>query len=442
MKSLFSFLCIILLFAGHAIAEPIIRDTELEVNIRMIANPIFKAAGYKPEDIQIYIVNNPEINAYVSGGRNMFIHTGLLTVARDPNMLMGVIAHETGHIYGGHLFKGEQEAKNNVVKATAGYMLGLAAAVAGSPQGAAAIISGTQQVVSRQSLQHSRGNEDAADNSGLIFLDKAGYSSKGMLDVLQVLYGKEVIMYGEINPYTLTHPLSRERIDHVRAHLEKSSLSEKSLPPYIAVSYVRSIIKLDAFLEPTEVTLNKYPAIDKSVNARYARAIAYYKIPDLQKSISEIDSLIKQFPKDAFFIELKGQILFENGRVVEAINCYEKSNALLQNAALLKIQLATAQIASENETYLKPAVANLEQALHNEKYNNFAWSQLGVAYGRLGELDMSNLALAQAAELNGDKEGAKRFIRIARQTASPGSSVDLRLKDLENAIADNKENKQ
>lgn len=441
MKLLFRITLIVLLLASYAKAEPIIRDTELEVSIRLIANPIFKAAGFRPEEIQIYIINNPEINAYVSGGKNIFLHTGLLSIARDPNMLMGVIAHETGHIYGSHLFKGAEENKNSIVKSTFGYMLGLAAAAAGSPQAGAAIVSGTQQVVQRQILKHSRSNEDAADNSALNFLDKAGFSSQGMLDVLEVLYGKEVSMYNDLNPYTLTHPLSRERIDHTRAHLVKSPLAKKMLDDNISKIYLRSIIKLDAFLESSGKTLKKYPLSDASTDARYARSIAYYKIPDLPKALGEIDALITQFPKDPYFVELKGQMLFENGKIAESIIYYQKSKSLLENSALFKIQLANAQIASENPTYLKPAINNLEQALHTEKHNSFAWHQLGVAYGRLDKLDMSNLSLAEEAIIIGDRESAKRFIRAAKQTASTNSPSYLRIKDIENAIESDKKDK-
>lgn len=431
----------LILLAGQASAEPIIRDTELENSIRTIANPIFKAAGLRSEDVQIFIVRNDQLNAYVSGGKNIFIHTGLLSLSKDPNLLLGVIAHETGHIYGGHLLKGEEENKNSVAKATVGYMLGLAAAAAGSPQAGAAIVSGTQQVVQRQVLKNSRSNENAADNSALIFLDKAGLSSKGLLDMMEVLYGKEITMYTDINPYMQTHPLSRERVDHIRTHYNASSLKENLLGAEITKNYARAITKLDAFIDAPEKTFKKYPESDTSVNAAYARAIAYYKIPNLPKALAEIDNLINQFPKDPYFIELKGQILFENGKVPESITYYQKSEDLLKGTSLLKVQLATAQIASENDAYLNSAVANLEQALRVEKRNSFAWHQLGIAYGRLDRLDMSNLALAEEATLVGDKEEARRFINLAKQYVKPGSPADLRLKDLENMDNDKKKNK-
>lgn len=438
MKLFFSIFLTIFLFASNAKSAPIIRDAELEIAIRLVANPIFKTVGYKPEDIQIYIVNSDQINAYVSGGKNIFIYTGLLSIAKDPNMLAGVIAHETGHIVGGHLLKGEEEARTSMVKSTVGYMLGLAAAAAGSPQAGAAIASGTQQVVERQALKYSRGHEEAADQSGLNSLDKAGLSAKGMLEMMEVLYGKEVAMYSNINPYMLTHPLSRERVDHIRAHLLKSPFANNMLSQDITNRYIRAIVKLDAFLKPTAKTLKKYPITDKSVNARYARAIAYYKIPDLTHAIAEIDSLIKQFPSDPFFIELKGQILFENGKLREAITYYDKSEALLSGSALFKIQLATVQISSEDSSYLKSAIANLEQALRIEKNNTFAWHQLGVAYGKQGQLDMSNIALAEEALLMGDKETAKKFIGLSKKYIKPGSPAELRLKDIEGVFVDKK----
>lgn len=433
MKLFFLAIIAIFLCTSVAKAQPIIRDTELETAIRMIANPIFKSAGYKPSEINIYIVNSNDINAYVSGGKNIFIYTGLLSAAKNPHMLAGVIAHETGHIYGGHLLKGAEEAQRNMVKATVGYMLGLAAAAAGSPQAGAAIASGAQHVVERQALKYSRSNEEAADQSALDFLDKSDISSDGLLEMMEVLYGKEATMYNN-NPYLMTHPLSRDRINHVRAHLNKTKVRDRYINDFTETMYKRAIVKLEAFLQPSEKTLKKFPSTDTSINAHYARAIAYYKIPRLPKALAEIDLLIKHSPTNPFFTELKGQILFENGKIVEAIKYYKKSAELLNNSALFKIQLATAQIASENDDYLQSAVKNLEQALRMEKNNTFAWHQLGIAYGRLGKLDMSNLALAEESIISGNKEDAKRFIKLAKKYTKSGSSAYLKIKDLETSL--------
>lgn len=425
---------IFIIFSANAFAASIIRDAEIENVVREISTPIFRAANLNPDSINIYIVNDKEINAYVSGGNNMFINTGLLGMSDDPNMLTGVIAHETGHIAGGHLLRSVDEYKGTALKTTLGYMVGLAAAAAGSPQAGVAIASGAGHVALRQQLKHTRTHEESADQAALNYLDKTGQSAKGLADLLEVLYGKEAGLSGNLNPYTLTHPLSRERISHVKDHMSKSRYANAKTPEKIATDFSRAITKLNAFLLPPENTLRKYPESDTSINARYARSIAYYKIPDIAKSLEEIDTLIKLQPENPFFHELKGQILYENGKVKESVPNYEKAVNLLPQSPLLKIMLATSQISSEEEPQRKKAINNLEQAIVKEPYNSFAWNQLAIAYGRGGDIGMSNLALAEEAALTGRKKDARKFIDMAKDHIKEGSPAAQRLKDIQTTV--------
>jgi predicted Zn-dependent protease len=441
MKLLSRSLLFIFLFAAQASAESIIRDAEIEGLLRDVSNPIFQAAKLSPNSIKIYIVNNPEINAYVAGGNNIFINTGLLEISENPNIITGVIAHETGHISGGHLLRSSEEAQNTTIKTTLGYMVGLAAAAAGSPQAGMAIVSGAGQVAQRQMLKFTRTHEESADQAALTYLDKTGQSARGLLELLEVLYSKETALYGNTNPYILTHPLSKERIAHVKAHIASSKYSDVPVPQAKLEAFKLGITKLNAFLQPSDKTLRKYPASDTSINARYARAIAYYKIPDMSKSLAEIDSLIAAQPQNPFFYELKGQILFENGRIKESIPCYAKAVELLPSSALLKIILATAQISSEDETMRVKAIKNIESALAKEKDNAFAWNQLAIAYGRGNDLGMSNLALAEEASLNGNKKGVRQFLEAAKPHIKAGSPAELRMKDMLSAVESDKKGK-
>lgn len=438
MKTLIRAVIITLFIASNANAISVIRDAEIENALRTIVNPIFKAAGLNPNSINLYIVNDPQINAYVSGGSNIFINTGLLGMSKDPLILTGVLAHETGHIAGGHLLRSAEEYKSTALKATLGYMVGLAAAAAGSPQAGVAIASGAGQVAQREMLKHTRGHEEAADQAALTYLDKTGQSSRGLLELLEVLYGKETAMYDNLNPYTLTHPLSRERIAHVKDHLSKSPYAKVPVPQKQLDEFALAITKLNAFLDPYDSTLKKFPASDNSIDAHYARAIAYFKEPDIELSLKEIDTLIAMQPDNPFFYEMKGQILFENGRVNESIPFYEKAKDLLPSSALLKIILATAQISSEKNSLRKDAVANLEKALLKEKENTFAWHQLAIAYGRSDDLAMSNLALAEEAILVGNKKEAKQFIQMAKDYIKPGSPAELRANDMLTSVSKDK----
>ncbi len=426
MQKILVFILTAILLVSNASAASIIRDAEIEHVIRKIANPIFRAADLQPESINIYIINDSDINAYVAGGRNVFLNTGLIGMSDDSAVLAGVIAHETGHIAGGHLLKGSKNIKDTTIKATLGYVLGLAAAAAGSPQAGIAIASGAGHVAQRQLLKHTRSSEEQADQAALSYLDKTGQSASGLLELLEVLYSNEITIYGELNPYTLTHPLSRKRISYVKRHLQKNPSKETP-----ALFFKRASVKLNAFLDKYEVTLKKFPKSDNSVVARYARAIAYYKVPDIKKSLHEIDLLLTDYPNEPFFNELKGQILFENGRIQESIKYYNKANDFIKNSALIKISLATAQISAEDEGLLPSAINNLEQALIIEKNNVFAWRQLAIAYGRSGDLAMSNIALAEEALRLRKKQDVNKFAELAKPHIKPGSPADLRLQDIQ-----------
>lgn len=424
---------IVILCHVNAHAASIIRDAELEGILREVTNPIFKAANVAPESVKLYIIQEPEINAFVSGGQNIFVNTGLLRLSEHPSMLIGVMAHETGHISGGHLVRSMDEYQNTAIKSTVGFLLGIAATAAGSPEAGQAIIAGTDHIARRQLLKYTRTQEEAADQAALKFLDNMNYSAKGLIDLLEILYNKENTLYANLNPYTLTHPLSRERIDHIKAHATPAG-GNRILPTDLIHRYKLAIVKLKAFLgKPTDI-INRYPASDKSEAARYARAIAYYRIPTIDKSLEEINSLIADYPKNPYYVELKGQILLENGKVADALPLYERAKNMLPQSALVKIELAGAYLATDNATYAPKAIENLRLALSKERDNSFLWHQLAVAYGRNKELGLSNLALAEKSLLYDNVEDAELFLSRAEGYIKPGSPADLQQQDLLVAI--------
>lgn len=420
----------------------VIRDVEIEKTIRDLATPIFNAAKLKPENIHIIIINDPQINAFVAGGMNLFLYTGLLTEFDNANVLQGVIAHETGHIAGGHLARGSERYADAAIGATLGYVLGAAAAVGGSPQAAMAIIAGSSQINQREVLQFSRENEQAADQAGLNFLDKTHASSEGLLTLLQFLGRKENLLYGELNPYTLTHPLSRERVTHIRNHFQNSPYKSSNISPELELEYARCYVKLQAFLQPASETLKHYPPKDKSLKARYARAIAYYKQPDLTRALGEINSLIRDYPKDPYFYEFKGQMLFESSHVSEAVAPYQRAVQLKPDAPLLRLGLGMAQIASvpdeeitkAGRQMLQSAIDNLQEGRKKEVDNIAIIQQLVIAYGRQGQLGMSYLFQAEEAILTKNKDQAKRYADLAKKNLPANSPEILRANDILNSI--------
>ena len=279
-------------------------------------------------------------------------------------------------------------------------------------------------------MQYSRSQEEAADQAGVKYLERAGYSSRGLLEVLQYLNSNERLLFDKKNPYALTHPLSSERVDFIRRDLARSPLAEAQVPDAMKKSFVRAVAKARGFLNPVEYTMNDYPLSNTSLEARYARAIAYYKKPDTDKALAEVDSLIKDYPNDAYFYELKGQILFESGKVAESIPAYQKANDLKPGSPLIKTGLAASLIGVGDEKSLRKSITQLEQALVLERNNSIAWHQLATAYGQLGDKGMSNLALAEEAVTRDERKEAIKFAEIAKKELPKNSPSLLRIEDI------------
>jgi predicted Zn-dependent protease len=389
-------------------AETVIRDTEIEADIRTMVSPIWKAAGLEPSSLHVYLVEDKQINSFVAGGQNEFINSGLIMRAETPNQLIGVLAHETGHIAGGHLTRFEEAARNASIEGIIAMVVGAAATLAARGSGGGAAMLPAEGVAERAFMQYSVTQEASADHAAMTFLDASGQSARGLLQFFQILQGEEMLAGIREDPYLRTHPLTAQRIDYVRNHVEHSRFSNAPDSPTNLDLLKRIKVKLGAFTDPPTSTLAAHPEKDQSVLARYARAIAYYRIPKLDKSLPTIDGLIRDFPQDPYFRELKGQMLFENGRVAEAVQPYEDAVRLAPAAPLLRISLAQVYIESSDPKVNKRAIAYLNDALRTEDKEIEAWHLLATAYGRDNQIGMAALTLAEEGLAAGKKKDAQQ----------------------------------
>ncbi|MGE5145897.1 MAG: M48 family metalloprotease, partial [Candidatus Eiseniibacteriota bacterium] len=307
-----------------------IRDSEVENTIRFYVTPIFRYAGLDPDNVQIHLVNDPRLNAFVANGQHIFINTGLLIASQNALQVIGVIAHETGHIHGGHLLRAREAIRNAQIQSLIALALGMGAAVAARDGGAAVATLGLgSKIVEGTFLKYTRTQEQSADQFALTALDAEHLSSRGLLEFFQILENQEFLLADRQDPYMRTHPLTQDRIEFVRNHVEHSPYSNLKLPPIYAELHARMRAKLIGFLDAPSRTFQLYKETDKSIPARYARAIAYHKAASTQKALAEVDSLIAERPKDPYFHELKGQILFEVGRPADSVVSYQKAVDLL-----------------------------------------------------------------------------------------------------------------
>jgi predicted Zn-dependent protease len=410
-----------ILLAGTARAQDfqMLRDAEIETDLTAFETPVYRTAGMDPSALHIYLVNDQGLNSFVAGGQNIFMNIGTIMRAETPNQLIGIMAHETGHIAGGHIVRSEDAMRKAMYEGLAALALGVALAAATGGAGGAAIL-GAAGVPERAWLQYSVEQEARADQAGLAFLDRTHQSAKGLLDFFEILQQQEFLTGQREIPYLRTHPLTEQRIEYVREHVNNSPYKNNVDPPAFITMLSRMKAKLAGFLQDPQATLNQYPETDQSLTARYARAIAYYRMPDLAHALPAIDGLIHDYPDDPYFAELKGQMLFENGRIADAVEPYRVASKLDPTSMLLRTELAQVEIETENPKLLARARIDLEEVTRHEVQNSSAWRLLAIAYGRSNNMGMASLALAEQGASNGDYDMARHEAMKAAKLLPPG----------------------
>lgn len=418
-----------------------IRDAEIEAIIRLYSGPVFEAAGLAPEAVRIYLVRDNALNAFVAGGQNLFLNTGLIMRSEHAGQLIGVIAHEAGHIAGGHLSRTHAAMKDasaaTIVSSVLGVLVGVGS---GNADAAGAIILGGQSAGQRTFLRYSQTQESAADQAAYTFLDRVGWSAEGLYEFMGFLADQELLTASRQDPYLRTHPFSRDRVESARAHMARSPHTQADLPPEFAELHRRMRAKLFAFLQSPETTLLRYKRNDASLEARYARAIAYYRGVQLEEALPLVDSLIEERPSDPYFQELKGQMLFENGRVAEALEPYRKAVKLSPAAAQLRVSLARVEVELGDPALLEDAETHLRAALFRERNVASTWRLLAIVQGRRGDEAMAALSLAEEAMIQGKMDIARYQAGKAERLLPRGSRGWLQAQDIL-AVAEKKKKK-
>ncbi len=416
-------------------AQGLIRDAEIESVVREWSDPIFTAAGLQARDVNIYLLNDPTINAFVTRGQNMFLHTGTIVQARTPNEIKGVIAHETGHMADGHLAR-SSDAMNKAMRPVILTMgLGLLAALAGAPDAGAAILGSAGQFGTVTFFAHSRVQEAAADQAAVRYMDATHQSGEGLLRFFQQFRTAEVIGGAKRYPYFLNHPLSSERISSLKSQVEASPWRDVKDSPEDVHKLAMIKAKIVGFLNKPEQVKNLYPEEDQSEPARYARAISNYLQASTSIALTQIGDLLKEEPDNPYFNELYGQVLFESGKAEEAVRYHQHAVDNAPTSPLLRLNLAQAMIATDRPEAVEQAILELKQVIAREMDNSFAWYELSVAYEKQGNTPMAKLATAEQAYALGDYGRARSFAQRAQHDLKFGTPEWRRANDIVLVIA-------
>ncbi len=414
-------------------AQAGIRDAEIERILRGYSDPIFRAAGLDEKAVSIYIINDPSLNAFVAGGQNMFLNTGMIMELDTPNELKGVIAHETGHMSGGHLARGPEAMGKAEVPMLIGMLAGVAAIAMGAPDVGMALLIGSQSVAQREILAYSRVQESSADQAAVKFMNATGQSPRGLLGAFDRFADQEALSGYRQDPFVRSHPLSRERIALLQGLVDSSPNKDKKDSLKEITDYQMMRAKLRGFIEPPAVVLRRYPISDQSAPGRYARAAAFFRAADLQRALPEIDSLIEERPNYAYFWELKGQILVESSRPKEGVPAYKRAVELAPNEPLIQASYGAALLAASDDgdlTNVPEAKKHLKLALTDEPDNGMAWYYLADAYARTGDDAMAALATAERYYSLGAYPQAMNFAQRAQRKLKEGSNDWQRANDI------------
>ncbi|MCB2113410.1 MAG: M48 family metallopeptidase [Parvularculaceae bacterium] len=406
--------------AANASAQTLLRDAEIEQFLDDYSRPVFKAAGLPADQIHILLIGDQSFNAF-AGGLVMGVNTGLLTMSETPRQIQGVIAHEAGHIAGGHSARSDEAIASATRPMLLSLVLAAGAIAAGAPDAGVGILGLGQTIGIANALKYSRGQESSADQAALTYLNAIGRSGAGLVESFKNLSNEQIIHGRRINPYMQTHPLALQRVTALEERAKTSPFYDVEDSPE-EIERLRLIqAKIKGFMQDANSTLREYPYSDQSEPAHYARAVAYYRSADLERALSEINRLLADHPDNPYYNELKGQMLFEFGRIDESIEPHRKSVELAPGKALLLINLARALSATEEPGKLQESVKDLKSALLLEPDNSFGWFELARAYGALGEEPLADLAMAESHYNSGSKQQAASFAMRARTKLQSGT---------------------
>ncbi|WP_424431238.1 M48 family metalloprotease [Parasphingorhabdus sp.] len=426
-----AFLTMVSIVVQPVAAQSILRDAETEALFTDMVAPLVAVSELDADEVEVVLINDNQVNAFVAGGQRIYFFAGLIETADSANEVQGVMAHELGHITGGHIIRFDEGMKTATGITILSLILGAAAIAAGAGDAGMGILAAGQQAAMGKFLAFSRVQERSADSAGARYLSEAGITGKGSIDFFKKLQNYEFRLgIPQEDSYGRTHPLSGERVSLLRDVYQSDPAWDKPSDPDIEARFQRVKAKLLGFTADPVVTLREYPESDQSVPGRYARAYAWHKSAYPDRALYEVNNLLKSAPNDPYFLELHGQILLESGKPDEALKSLRRAVELTNNQPLIASLFGHALIATEDAQYFDEATQVLKAAVNKDNRNPFAWYQLGVVYSQQGDMPRAQLATAESSLLSQNYAGAIRSSQIAMAGIAENTPDWIRAQDI------------
>jgi predicted Zn-dependent protease len=407
-----------------------LRDTETEEMLKSYEMPLARAAGLDLNLVHVYLIGDPSVNAFATQPEDIFINAGILLWLKRPNELVGVMAHETGHISAGHLSRMQAGIHAATIPMLLSMIVGLGAMIAGAGEAGMVLMGMGQAIAAAQFTAFTRVQESTADQIAMRLLNATHQSPKGMMDTFERFAADEARSAYKIDPYAVNHPVGQDRVMALQDLADASPYYNVQDPPQVVHTFQMVQAKLAGFMLPVQEALDRYPVSNTSEPARYARAMAYMRKPDFKAALAEIDSLIKEEPNNPYFYEVRGQIYVSLAKPQMAIADYQKCVDLKPTAPQLRLGLATAQLATDNPALAGDALKNLKAAALAENDDPTTWYETAQAYSTLNNEPMANLSTAELYYSVGDMRKAIVFATRARPGLAQGTPDWQRANDI------------
>ena len=409
----------------------VLDDTEIGMTLAAYGRPLLIAGGLQGNTVTFHMMVDDSINAFATPGNSIYFNTGTLLRAKNANEVIGVMAHEVGHIAAGHVVMVASDLAAPNAISLLSTLLAVAAGVAsGNPEVGMAVLMGGQRAAIGSYLSFSRGQESRADQFALKVLNDTHQSARGLHDFFERLSGEELLITDNQDPYVRSHPLTRDRMDTIEAAMQTSPYTNAPLDPELERQHRRMQAKLFAFLKPQITTLQRYPATDKSIEGRYARAIAYYRRGQFDQAFPLVETLLVDAPKDPFFWQIKGDMELSRSHLEDAIVAYRESLKHLPDAPEILSALAHAAVESGKPEYGPEAQMALKHALAINPEDPGAWDMLARSYAQNDQTGLSAYAAAERAILLGQFGDVARYCNQAEKLLEKDTPTWYRLQDI------------
>mgnify|MGYP006279449053 CR=1 FL=1 len=272
-------------------------------------------------------VNAAYVNAYAFPGGSIAVTRGILVEMEDEAELAALLGHELGHVNARHT--AQQMTKGVFVSAL---LTGAGIALSGNEE-YAPLVSGLGGIGAGMLLaKYSRDNERQADDLGMEYMVKAGYSPQGMINLQEMLLSLSSRQPSALETMFSTHPMSRQRLATARQTARSKYAQAMHKPVY-----------KERYMDHTAGLRKIKPAIEAMQDGEKHMARQ-----DYQAAEASLNQALRTAPRDYAALVMMSKCLLAQDRPQEAERYAKQAEEVYPQEAQAKYFQGVADIGRED----------------------------------------------------------------------------------------------